>query len=298
MAVESGPNPSRWDWPRLVFVAAALSALALLGLNGLLVLRASIFGGILNPSVVAGAASHFGSLDHRIHDVTFGLLYAPGIIGLAVQLRSPMRNIAAQIMALVPWASLGLVFLLTNYWAPFGTTFQMYATAVYGGFTLSALLLHPAGSDLLASFRPSRASRPMLALVAVAAAPLLGFVAVNVGRQREVGAADIHWQLGHYGFMAAIGITVVALAVLASLRPVGWRLAGWVAGGLTMVLGALSLLYPDASSSFSLPWALAAIGWGTSLVAVAERSRANMAGLEGAAASRSSGGWLWSPTGR
>lgn len=259
-----------WDWSRLVFLVAALSALVLLGLNGALVLRASLFDGILNPNVVAGAASHFGNLDHRIHDVTFALLYAPAIVGLAVQLRSPMRNVAGQIMALVPWASLGLVFLLTRYWTPFGTTFQMYATAVYGGFTLSALFLHPRGRDLVASFGRSRASRPMLALVAVAAVPLLRFAAINVGRQREVAAADIHWQLGHYGFMAAIGITVVAVGVLASLRPIGWRLTAWVAAGLAILLGVLSLMYPDADSGFSIPWAVAALGWGVSFVAVAE----------------------------
>lgn len=259
-----------WGWQRVVFSVAVSASLALLGLNGLLVVRASLFDGILNSGAVAGAASHFGSLDHRIHDVTFGLLYGPGIVGLAVQLRSPRRNVAAQVMALVPWAALGLVFLLTNYWLPFGTKFQMYATAAYGGLTLSALLLHPAGRNLLGALRPSRACRPMLSLVAGAAVPLLGFAAVNVGVQRQVARGDIHWQVGHYGFMAAIGITIVAVGVLSSLRPTGWRLSAWVAGGLAGLLGVLSLVYPESVSSFSPPWALAAIAWGAGFVAVAE----------------------------
>ena len=116
----------------------------------------------------------------------------------------------------------------------------------------------------------------MLVLVAAAAAPILGFVAVNVGRQREVAAGDIHWQLGHYGFMAAIGITVIALAVLAGFRPAGWRLTAWVAGGLTMVLGVLSLLYPDAASSLNPVWVLAAIAWGLGFVALAEKDHESM----------------------
>ncbi len=256
---------------RAVFVVAVLASLALLGLNGLLVVRPSLFDGILNPNVVAGAASHFGSLDHRVHDVTFGLLYGPGIVGLAAQLRSPRRSVAAQVMALAPWAALGVVFLLTNYWLPFGTKFQMYATAVYGGLTLSALLLHPAGRDLLAALRPSRACRPMLLMVAVAAAPLLGFAAVNVAVQRQVARGDIHWQVGHYGFMAAIGITIVAVGVLAGLRPPGWRLSAWTAGGLAALLGALSLVYPESVSSLSPAWSLAAIAWGAGFVAVGEK---------------------------
>lgn len=269
------PHPARTKdlgWQRLLFTAALVLALLLIGLNGLLVVRSELFNDILNPRIVGAAAAHFNTVEHRIHDLTFGLLYSTGAIGLLTQIRSPRRHVGGLLMALLPWASLGLVFLLTSYWVAQGTQFQMYATAVYGGFTLSALLLHPGGRDLLRSFDKGASSKPMLAMAVAAGIPTLIFGAVNVGLQRSEDAANIHWQIGHYGFMAAISFTMVGLAIMASLRPFGWRIPAWAAGVLPTLFGVLSLLNPDVDSAFSLPWALLAIAWGVGFVAVAEHT--------------------------
>ncbi|MGH9157314.1 MAG: hypothetical protein ACRD1K_16085, partial [Acidimicrobiales bacterium] len=267
-------RPVRLGWQRVLFLSAVLSAFALIGLNGLLLVQSGWFSGILNQNVVSGAASHFKALDHRIHDITFGLLYGTGAVGLLTQLRSPRANVGGLFTALIPWAALGLIFPLTNYWEPFGTDFQLYATAVYGGFTLSAVLLHPAGRDLLRSFERAAVNRAMLGMMGAAAVPLLVFTAANVSRQREVASGDIHWQLGHYGFMAALGLTILAVGVVASLRPAGWRVSAWVAGPLPAVLGFLSLAYRDQKSSLGVGWALLSIAWDVAFVAVAERSKA------------------------
>lgn len=72
--------------------------------------------------------------------------------------------------------------------------------------------------------------------------------------------------MGHYAFMAAFSYTVIGVGLLASLRPVGWRLSAWVAGLLPAVLGVTSLLYPDATSSLDARWALAAIAWAVAFV--------------------------------
>lgn len=261
------------DWPRLLFVAAVLLALALIGINGLLVVRASLFADVFNPNVVAGASSHFNTPAHRLHDLSFALLYGTASVGLLTQLRRPVRNVAGLIMALLPWFALGLVFLLSEYWVPRGTLFQMYATAVFGGFTLSAVLLHPRGRNLLRSFGAAQVDRAMVAMVLVAAVPVLSLASLNVDRQRTVDSANIHWQIGHYGFMAAVSFTMVGLGLLASLRPVGWRVAAWAAGILPGLLGLASLIYPDADSRFSTPWALTAMFWGLAFIAVAERAR-------------------------
>lgn len=260
-------------WQRAAFTAAVLSALALIGVNGLLLLQPRLFTGFLNRNVVDGAASHFKILDHRVHDITFGLLYGTGAIGLLTQLRAPRKNVAGQLIALTPWAALASVMALTSYWVPFGTRFQMYATAVLGGFTLSATLLHPTGRRLLRSFAPTRASRPMLALTAVAVIPLLTLAVTNIDRQGTETPGDIHWQLGHYGFMAALALTIIGVATVASLRPVGWRVAAWVAGALPATLGVLSLAYPDVDSSVGPAWSLAATAWGATFVTFAERAR-------------------------
>jgi hypothetical protein len=139
-----------------------------------------------------------------------------------------------------------------------------------GAAALIALGLHPAGRDFFISFRVSRANRLMAALVVVAAVPLLLLTATNL--RLQVSVADDHAAAGHYGFMAAFSITIIGVGLLASLRPDGWRLTAWVAGLLPALLGMVSLIYP-VTSSLSLPWALAAIAWGTGFVIAAERSR-------------------------
>lgn len=81
---------------------------------------------------------------------------------------------------------------------------------------------------------------------------------------------DEHFVQGHYGFMAAFAFTVIGVGLLASVRPDGWRLTAWAAGLLSALLGVTSLVYPDASSSLDVAWALATIAWGAVFVAAAE----------------------------
>src|ERR687892_473188 len=140
-----------------------------------------------------------------------------------------------------------------------------------------AFLFLPAIVGVLAQLRrPAQNVAAMwmalLALTGVAAVPLLVFAAANIGSQGSAG--DEHAAAGHYGFMAAFAFTVIGIGVLASLRPVGWRLPAWVAGLLPVLLGAASLIYPDASSSLTPLWAIAAIGWGAAYVVTAEVVRA------------------------
>jgi hypothetical protein len=69
--------------------------------------------------------------------------------------------------------------------------------------------------------------------------------------------------------MAAFSFTVIGTGLLASLRPDGWWLPAWVAGLLPVLLGVASVIYPDASSSLGVVWAVAAITWGVAFVATA-----------------------------
>jgi hypothetical protein len=134
--------------------------------------------------------------------------------------------------------------------------------------TVITALLHPTGRDFFRSFSISRVNRVMLALVAIAAVPLLAFASTNIGLQGTI--PDSHAAMGHYGFMAAFGFTVIGVGLLASLRPDGWWLSAWVAGLLPVLLGLTSVVYPDNSSSLGLVWALAAIAWGVGFVTAAE----------------------------
>lgn len=249
-----------------VFVVVVLIALAILGFFG-----AVVVAGLLGLNASAQAMGHFSERSHRIHDLTFASLFGTAAVGLLAQLVSPSRNIAGQLLALVPWLALALMFPLTSFWSAPGGGFVIVATALLGTLTLNAAIFHPTGTGLIRSLRVSRIDRSLLALVLVAAVPLLGYAATNIGLQANP-IKDAHAAAGHYGFMAAFSFTVIGVGSLTGLRPDGWRLTAWVAGALPGLLGLSSLAVPDVSSSLEPVWAIASIAWGIVFIAAAERS--------------------------
>lgn len=259
--------------PLLRDVARSLRASPVFGFYTLLALGVAAYIGVIvflmnaAPDVLPGALaqmSHFGDELHRIHDLAYGFVFAIGVVGVLAQLRRPARNVAGMAMALVPWAGLLLAALLSDSYSSIVERNPWYPLAVV---TVVTVLLHPAGRQFVRSFGVSRINWLMLALVGVAAVPLLSFAATNVRLQETV--ADQHAGMGHYGFMAAFSYAVLGTGLLASLRPDGWRLTAWAAGLLPALLGVSSLLYPDLSSSLEVGWALAAIAWGAAFVAAA-----------------------------
>lgn len=213
-------------------------------------------------------------------------------------------NFAGQLVALFAWVAMIVAAALTNSWIP------QPLFLIFGGLTLLATMLHPSGRGLFNWFSVARVHRVLLALVIVAAVPLLALASVNIGLQTaggggaglfdhsppafhggEVSAPSQdeptngangvamdeeavhdrkHIALGHYRNFAALSFIVISAGILASLRPKGWRLAAWIAGGLPAILGLASIMLPDAESSLSLLWALAAIAWGIHFVVMAE----------------------------
>ncbi len=248
---------TRISWRRLLFFLVVLLSLGLAGLFGGMVVLMNVQPGFMGMG-------HFTEAHHRIHDLTFAFLNGTAVVGMLAQLRRPTRNVAGQLMALVPFASLMLSVALTN------TRVLSPPWLLVGAATVFATMFHPAG-DPLRSFSAARLDRPMLAMVGVAAVPLLAFAWTNVALQRA-GPAD-HVLLGHYGYMAAFSFTVIGVGLLSSLRPDGWRLTAWVAGILPALLGIVSLVYPDVEGAFGPAWSLAAIAWGVVLIARAETAR-------------------------
>lgn len=248
---------------RPLFTVVVLVTLGLFGFLGAVVL-----GGLLGLNAAAQAMGHFSSLNHRIHDLAFAFLLGTAAVGMLAQLRTPSKNVAGQLMALVPWGGLALVFPLSEYWAAPGAGFVIIATALFVALTLNATIFHPTGRDLFDTFRVSGVDRVMLALVIIAAVPLLVLASTNIGLQRTV--TNDHAAAGHYGFMAALSFTIIGVGLLACLRPHGWRLTAWVAGILPALLGLASLVYSGVDSSLSPIWALAAIAWGLLFVAASE----------------------------
>lgn len=252
-----------------VFALTVLVTLGLAGLFGLMTALMALRLGFLLPGPFAQMA-HFTDVQHRIHDFTFGFLFVPAVVGMLAQLRRPSKNVAGQLMALIPSVSLALTLVLTFVLNSNASVLQPPWIAV-GVTALLAATLHPAGRDFFRSFSVARINLVMLALVIVAAGPLLIYGSTNIGRQTS--GADAHAVMGHFGFMAAFSFTVIGVGVLASLRPDGWRLTAWVAGLLPALLGFTSMVFPDFASSLGPFWALAAIAWGVVFVAAAELAR-------------------------
>jgi hypothetical protein len=250
-----------------LFALFLLISLVYAGLIGLMV---ALMASGLNTFLPGPFAqmTHFTEPHHRVHDLTFGFLFAPAVVGIIAQLRRPARNIAGMVMALIPWTALLLAAFLSG---SFGPVILFNPSRLAAVVTLVTALLHPTGGAFFSSFRLSRIDWNLLGLVVVAAVPLLVFATANIELQATV--SDEHAGMGHYGFMAAFSFTVVGIAALASLRPDGWRLGAWMAGVLPILLGLTSLVYPKVGSSLDLMWAIAAIAWGAIFIAASEVSK-------------------------
>lgn len=247
-----------------VFVVAALVTLAAAGFNGLMVLLMMLE---VDLPGAFGRMTHFQEPHHRVHDLTFGFLFLPVVVGVSAQLRRPTRNVTGMLMALVPAAALLLALLVSVFLGNDAAVLQLPWITVGAGVLITTSL-HPAGRDFFRSFRRAQPDPTMLGLVLVAAVPLLAFAYGEVWLQGTL--ADDHAAAGHHGFMAAFALTVVGVGVLASLRGDGWKLCARIAGLLPPLLGLTSLAYPDATSSLGPFWSVAALAWGAMFIATAE----------------------------
>lgn len=253
------------SWP--VFAFYVLVSLGVAGFIGLMVGQMVLGLDLWLPGLF-GQMSHGTMESHRVHDLTYGLLITTTVVGLLAQLRRPSTNVAGMVTALVSFVALVVAAVLSE---EFELVVQRTPFRLIAAVTAVAALLHPAGRRFFRSFSFRQLNRVMLALVGVAAVPLVAFASANIRLQGTV--RDDHFFQGHYAFMAAFSFTVIGVGLLASLRPEGWRLTAWIAGILPAVVGASSLLYPDATSSLEVSWALAAIAWGIVFVAAAELAR-------------------------
>ena len=246
---------------RSVFLVVVLLALALTLFFGVIVAQPVLIGGLAGDPSGGHIGQHFREPHHRIHDLAFGLLLGTTGVGMVFQLRSPARNVAAQLMAAVPILALVLATLATD-----RRVLSIPWVAV-GAPTIVATLLHPG----LFRSGGARLSRPMIALVAVAAVPLLALALSNIGLQRS--APGDHAALGHYGYLAAFALAILGVGLVSSLRLAGWWLTAWVAGLLGVALGVASLGFPDVEGALGTVWAVAAMAWGAGFIAVAESVR-------------------------
>lgn len=217
---------------------------------------------------------------HRIHDLSFALIFWAFVLGMAAQLRSPRRNVGGQLMAVVPLLALVAAFALTGVWD------MLTMVAIVGSFVVVATLLHPAGLDLLRWPDASQVSRVLLALLVVAALPVLLFSAGQIDLQTadhsqhehaeggpDAAEHEEHAEVGHFMLQAAFGILVLGVGLLASLRPPGWWLPAGYTGVAAALFGIASVVYPTHASSAGEMWGIAALAWGLAFLVASGMQR-------------------------
>ena len=131
-----------------------------------------------------------------------------------------------------------------------------------------AFVAHPSSwRSKFASVAPP--SRTLLALVAVAAVPLVVYAIGQVDIHASSGPHDEHYEFGHWIVMAVYALLPVLLGVVAAWKVSGWRFPLWAAGLMVAGLGVGSLGI-TAVSQLSTAWSLAAIAWGAAFIAAGE----------------------------
>lgn len=199
---------------------------------------------------------------HRLHVMGIAAVVAVFLLGLFAQVIQPRKRVASM------WGAILVILTVTAGTVGYGVG---RPEEVIPFFLLAgiALVAHPAGRGLLR--RDDSYSPALLALVAVAAVPLLAFAATQLSLSSST--TDPHALDGHYVMMAGLAIAPVAYGSFAALGFVGWRLASWLAALPMAYYGLLALSFPAQAGAAGTAWAVAAILWAVAFVAFAEYSR-------------------------
>jgi hypothetical protein len=256
----------------------------------------------LMPYVILGWFLEEGVVSHRVHVIIFGWAFVLSFVGLLVHLRRPQIKVAQMYQVLIVIAFLLATTVVVD---------RLIDVFVVLFLVLPPVLvvLHPNRSALL---RPTlNVSRTLLALALVAAVPLLvdSFVQIRIGLSAARVAPEIDEQLedlddnisdeeferelnaaarrvtdsrqeaeeavhfGHWSAMGAFNLIVAGLALMASLRPPGWRLPAWSAGLSAILFGLTSIANPGDASALNGYWSVLAIAWGVGFIVIAEATR-------------------------
>lgn len=201
---------------------------------------------------------------HRLHDLNFFALVWLGLVGLAVQLYRPderVTAVAVPVLVMGPMA----VLALTS-----GSPIAMLPV-VFTVVGLVVAALHPAGRSLVRLDRVETVDRALVALLVIAAVPLLAYAGDQIVKQYTV--TDEHAILVHYGAMALLVVLILLMGTLATVRERDWRFAAWTAGTLAVYLGSSSVAFPGLASSAGPVWGGLAVIWGLVFVGAVEAAR-------------------------
>lgn len=208
--------------------------------------------------VIGQIEPSMASNPHLLHDVAFfGVIWA-GLIGMISQLYKPARRVAGlqQTLVILTAFVVGIVFMGSTVDA--GLYADLPFFAIIFGPAVVAALLHPAGRKLLRTRTTGKFSPVLAGLVVVATIPLIAYMAEQFALQ---GTGDMHATVNHYAGMVVYSGVLVALGLLTSLKPTGWRIPLLTAASMALLLGVASVVLPEMTSSVGATWGGAAIVW-------------------------------------
>jgi hypothetical protein len=219
--------------------------------------------------LVIGLAPASSTSSHAAGNLAYGVIGAVLIApALASQVRAPEWKIAPlQQIALVALALALAAFASGAYIGIAGAAVVLLPLVI-------VLALHPGRREVLR--RPRRPSVPLLAVAIVAAVPALAY-AWEMGAN---GRADLPpedsfaYVPSLWSAAAAMAFATILVALLAALRPPGWRLSAWCVAVAAFLFGIGSIVNPDIAASGGRGWGAAAIVWSLAWLAAAAREGA------------------------
>lgn len=194
---------------------------------------------------------------HRIHELSFSLIFWGLVIGVGLQLWKPEKRQAPMLQPVAVFGAFLVIDLVSG-------TFEPLVIPMMVGVAL-LLVLHPARESL---FQFRKLNGAMAGLAAVAVIPAAVFVLDHIDLQRLNTPGDEHAELGHWATMATLAVVIVLWAFIGATDRTGWKVTAWLAGISAAAYGIASLVFPDAASTASSGWAVATIAWGVGYIAL------------------------------
>ncbi|HJQ95143.1 MAG TPA: hypothetical protein VJ935_05475 [Acidimicrobiia bacterium] len=292
MSAQVNETTSTWSRGRKIAFTVLAAAYGLLLVSPLSVLPYAVLGWLLTGT----------GTSHRVHEVSFGVVFLISLIGLVAQVRStptkvaPMQQVALPILVLIITES-----LVNGFNPETGTIFL-----IFGVPPILLAILHPSRREV---FKPTpRPSKNLVAMAILLAIPAVLFVVAQITagvEAAELGApvferldvpldaspaefeqaiTEIFDDLdipeeeretiqhsGHWSAMAGFAIGLVVMAFLVAIRVRGFRVTAWSVGLAVAYYGIVSLATPDDASSAGLIGGFSCALWGVAFVALAER---------------------------
>lgn len=251
-----------------------------------------------------------GDTHNLIHELVFAFIIGTAGIGLLSQLWKPKENFAGQWIAMIAWGAMILTAVITGNWVPqplfitFGGLLILATILHPAGSGLFNWLRTPRVNKALLIL-VMVAAIPFLSFAVANINEQRGGVmdsnenggvfnffghtipqhGENDPAMPSEGPAEMdtmgvdegqaehdmeHVAAGHYRSMAAYGLIIILVGLLASLKPGGWRFTAWIAGLLSVFLGLASVVLPSAESSLGVAWGVLSIVWGVVFIVAAE----------------------------